>query len=483
MNLRSIATRLHREEGIAMVIALMVSFVVLTLSIVVVGQSIHSLEASSYDRERTLSVHAAEAGINDWFHYLQATPIESYACSARTGTLDTSGTATFSATATFLDGSEVAMNCPFSQISYPTYVLIRSEGRANGDVPRTIETFVRLTPQRGGFDAAVLSVRNTTFEQNVSVSAAEGASDGDVYVLDGDLVVTQSMSVSGSVYVPYGGASIGNNTVIVGDLWVRDDVDLQNPAVVEGDVLSTTGDVYGDGHIFGDVVAAGTVDTSNLDIEGVSTQATVVDDVPTQTFPQITGNTTIWTNAGYTLVNAADLSVTWGTNQCYRAYEYIKNRWGAFGYASGNIVVRITDGCTFKPPAATVQKITLRGNLAILSDGGYEFRNQINWLAGGTVPRDLFLISTYKDPATCASNDPKDIYIGNRATFEYPYVSVLFYTPCAAEMNNQNNFSGQVMGGTVDVGMNFSMEYRPVYVPSMGTITGFDEDISYVREI
>ncbi len=62
-------------------------------------------------------------------------------------------------------------------------------------------------------------------------------------------------------------------------------------------------------------------------------------------------------------------------------------------------------------------------------------------------------------------------------------MSVLFYTPCAAEMNNQNNFSGQVMGGTVDVGMNFSMEYRPVYVPSMGTITGFDEDISYVREI
>ncbi len=477
--------RLRGEEGVAMVVALMVSFVVLMLSVVVVGQSIHSLEASSYDRERTLSVHAAEAGVNDWFHYLQATEIESYACDARTGTLDTSGTSTFSARATFYDESEVEMGCPFTQMSYPTYVLIRSEGRANGDVPRTIETFVRLTPQRGGFDAAVLSVSNTTFEQSVNVSGAAGSNDGDVYVLDGDLVVTQSLTVNGSVYVPYGGASIRNNTVIAGDLWARDDVELRNPAVVEGDVLSTTGNVNGDGHIFGDVVAAGTVDTGGLDIEGVSTGSTIVDDVPTQTFPQITGDTSIWTNAGYTLVNAADLPVTWGANECLRAYEFVKNRWGVFPYAFPSVVLRIANTCTFQPPSASLQNISLKGDLAVLSDGGYEFRNQVNWTvpSGVTSTRNLYLISTYKDPGTCASNDPKDVYVGNRTTFQYPYVSVLIYTPCAVEMDNQNSFAGQLMGGTVDIGMNFSLEYRPVYVPSMGTITGFDEDISYIREI
>jgi hypothetical protein len=473
-----IVDRLRREDGVAMVVALMVSFVVLLLSIVVVGQSIHSLEASSYDRERTLSVHAAEAGVNDWFHYLQATPIESYACETRTGSLDTTGTSTFSAEATFFDEAETEMGCPFTQISYPTYVLIRSEGRANDDVPRTMETFVRLTPQRGGFDAAVLSVSNTTFEQSVSVSEAPGSNDGDVYVLDGDLVVTQSLTVNGSVYVPNGGASIRNSTLITGDLWVRDSIDLENPAVVEGDVLSSTGDVYGDGHVFGDVVG-------DLDIEGVSTANTLVDDVPTQTFPQITGDTSIWTTAGYTLVNASDLPAAWGTNECYRSYEFIKNRWGTIGYASGNVVLRIPNTCTFKSPVNSVQTITMKGNLAILSDGGYEFRNQMNWVvpSGVTTTRSLYLISTYKDPATCATNDLKDIYVGNRATFQYPYVSVLFYSPCNTEMDNQNNFAGQLMGGTVDIGMNFSMEYRPVYVPSMGTITGFDEDISYIREI
>ncbi len=99
-------------------------------------------------------------------------------------------------------------------------------------------------------------MKNTTFERNVSVSAAEGASDGDVYVLDGDLVVTQSMSVSGSVYVPYGGGSIDNNAVIVGD-----------PGCATTSTCGTRHrrgrravhdrDVYGDRHIFGDVVAAG----------------------------------------------------------------------------------------------------------------------------------------------------------------------------------------------------------------------------------
>ncbi len=106
-----------------------------------------------------------------------------------------------------------------------------------------------------------------------------------------------------------------------------------------------------------------------------------MDDVPTRTFPRSRRRDDLderRVHAGQRRRPLRDLEA----NQCYRAYEYIKNRWGTFGYASGNIVVRITDGCTFKSPVATVQNNTLRGNLAILSDGGYEFRNQINWLAG-----------------------------------------------------------------------------------------------------
>ena len=68
-------TRLREEErGVAMIIAVSVAFVILILSTIVVAQSIHSLESSGYDRERLLSINAAEAGTNQWYAYLQSTP-------------------------------------------------------------------------------------------------------------------------------------------------------------------------------------------------------------------------------------------------------------------------------------------------------------------------------------------------------------------------------------------------------------------------
>ena len=68
-------TRLRDDErGVAMIIAVSVAFVVLLLATVVVAQSIHSIDSSGYDRERLLSVNAAEAGTNQWYAYLQTTP-------------------------------------------------------------------------------------------------------------------------------------------------------------------------------------------------------------------------------------------------------------------------------------------------------------------------------------------------------------------------------------------------------------------------
>jgi hypothetical protein len=50
-------------------------------------------------------------------------------------------------------------------------------------------------------------------------------------------------------------------------------------------------------------------------------------------------------------------------------------------------------------------------------------------------------------------------------------------------MNNQNNYYGQVMGGTVSIGNNYTMTFRPVLVPGYGDVTSFREDIAYVREV
>ena len=48
-----------------------------------------------------------------------------------------------------------------------------------------------LSPNYGGFDAAILSVTNTSFTNNFTVTGRTG-NDGDVYIMNGNLVVTNS---------------------------------------------------------------------------------------------------------------------------------------------------------------------------------------------------------------------------------------------------------------------------------------------------
>ena len=136
--------RLRDEErGVAMVMALAVAFVVLLLTTVVVAQSIHSLDSSGYDRERLLSINAAEAGTNQWYAYLQSTPALSMAadagCSASTGLLSIAQTvqsgpsaAAFNAVGTFYTSDGVTtMSCKtFTDTNYPSFVKVRSTERS-----------------------------------------------------------------------------------------------------------------------------------------------------------------------------------------------------------------------------------------------------------------------------------------------------------------------------------------------------------------
>ena len=97
--------RLHSEEqGMALIVSLMVAFVILMLSSVVVAQSIHSLDASGDDRQRLTSYNAAEAGANAWWEDLQTTALVSLNCSTKAGVMNTQpNEAQYSASATFYD--------------------------------------------------------------------------------------------------------------------------------------------------------------------------------------------------------------------------------------------------------------------------------------------------------------------------------------------------------------------------------------------
>jgi hypothetical protein len=472
------------EEGVAMIVAISVAFVVLLLSTVVVAQSIHSVQSSGYDRERLLAVNAAEAGTNHWYAYLQTTPSLSMAadpgCNSSTGILTISDTvqsgpspAAFSSLGTFYaaDGA-TTMNCStFSDTNYPSFVKVRSTGTINGTPNRTIETYVRLTPNYGGFGAAILAVNGTTITNSFAVTGNSG-NDGDIYILNGNFRVTNSMTLSGNVYVPNGTAQIENTSVVKGNVWANGSVTLQNSATIQGDALSSTGDITGSGSINDDATAAGNVVTAGLTIGGIITSAVTMPAVPTQAFPQITSSTVPWVASGYTPV---DLSTSTAPGDlCAKARDWIKNMWATSGIT--NALIRINTTCTFTNSNNDVFPVL--GNLAILSDGGFTFSNQSNWNGTAGTIKNIHFISVYS--ASCPGTT-KDISVGNNTNFN-TWTNVSFYTPCRATMSNTNSFGGQVLSKDVTIGNNFKMAYKPVLVPGITGVTGFKQDISYIHE-
>jgi hypothetical protein len=480
-------TRLRNDEGgVAMIMALAVAFVVLLLTTVVVAQSIHSLESSGYDRERVLSVNAAEAGTNQWYAYLQSTPALTMAadpgCSA-SGTLSIAQTvqsgpsaAAFNAVGTFYaaDGA-TTMSCKtFTDTNYPSFVKVRSTGTINGSPNRTLETYVRLTPNYGGFGAAILAVNGTTITNSFTINGNSG-NDGDMYFLNGNFRVTNSMTLSGNIYVPNGSAQLENTSTVKGNVWANNDVTLLNTATIQGDALSSAGNIMGvvsgSATINDDATAAGSVDTSHITIGGIVTQGVTMPAVPTQTFPQITSNTAPWIASGYTLV---DLSTSTGATLCAKARDWILNRWSTSGIT--NPLIRINATCTFSNNNNDV--FSILGNLAILSDGGFNLTQQSNWNGTTGTIKNIHFISVYS--ASCPGTT-KDITVSNNTNFN-AYTNVSFYTPCLATMSNQNAFSGQVLSKDVSLGNNYKMTYKPVLVPGITGVTGFKQDISYIHE-
>ena len=202
-------SRLHREEsGIAMVVAMMVVFVVVLLSIVILDLSIHNVDQAAYDRKRVTSVAASEAGIDQAWNLVQYTKPQNLPCaSPDTATLGSApGPAQYSASYVWYGSTGSVLTCPLSQTNVPSAVLVTSTGTTNQGVPRTMQAYMTLQPTLGGFDAAIIAVQNTIFNNNFAITGSQG-NNGDIYITNGNLTVTNTPNIYGNVYVHNGSAS------------------------------------------------------------------------------------------------------------------------------------------------------------------------------------------------------------------------------------------------------------------------------------
>jgi len=478
----------HDEEGIAMVVSLMVAFVVMLLATVILGQAIHGSGRSAYGRNRLTAVSTAEAGLDYWYNYLQKTSPSSYTTSAIAGTVGSApAVGTFTATPTFYtDSAGTAANTlipPITSSNVPLSVKIKSTGTANA-ITRTMESFITLRPIYGGFQGALIANSGATFGGNFTVNGNSG-NDADIFVLGTGAVFNVPSgleSIHGSIYVPAGSvgppSGIGTQVHIYGQVWANGSVLVNHPgALIDGNISSTTSSVtVSSGAVAGNAYYCTGSAPSN--VTGTKNSTCTLGPPPTQSFPQVTYVQSAWVSAGYT--NFQTFS------DCTAARNYVEST-GAYaatgfsGHNVGNTVVRITPGCEYEN--SNNATITMNNNLAIITDGEINLSQQSNW--NGVSPlKDLFMISTWP-AATCPASGTAgshNITFGN-LTQTNNLVETFVYTPCTASMNNNNSsFTGQVIGTTLSIGNNFQENYKPIVVPG-ANLTGYNQDIAYIREV
>lgn len=464
------STRFSREEnGVAMVIAMLVVFVVVLLSLVVLDLSIHNTDQAAYDRKRVTSIAAAEAGINRAWNLVQFTAPEDLPCG--TSVTDSLGShpgpATFTIEFTwFSDTTGTAPStCPLSQSNVPASVLITAVGETNSDVPRTMQSFLTLTANFGGFGSAILAVTDTTFNNAFTILGQNG-NDGSIYVTEGDAVINNSLNAYGNLYVHDGGVHMENNATVNGEVWANEAITLENPATVGMNAISSTEEVEGTGTIGGFAMAGRTVDP-NLDISGTTYENSPQGAPPTVDFPKlcqvaIAGVCTAMPWSGYTVTTATT---------CTAAQAFLD------ASLSGNQILWIPSGC---PDLQIAQNdtITFSGNLAIVTNGKITMAQRNTW--NGVSGKKLQFIVNYRTDLDCASGS-YDITTGQFSNLRN--ASVLLYSPCTVTINNLNSFTGQVLGNSVAIQNNGTLSYQPVLVDGLDNIHGFNQNVVYIREV
>lgn len=503
-------SRLRDEErGLALIVAMLVAFVVLLLSVYVVNLSIHSSTSSAYDRKRVQSIATAEGGVNAFWSMLAKTAPQRLPCNYADpnreppvgGALDVEpGTSAYTVSATYFDGAGRAIPCEsLDQGTVATAVQITAVGRTNAGTPRTMQSYATLTEVRsGGFEAAIIADQGLNLSGNLLVDGPYLIS-ANVYVNHQNLVINSgNLTIKGNVYVHEGSAQVGNTTNITGDLWTWLQATLDNPATIGGNLRSSTeylGVYSGTGGTVGGCGVAGKTIASSLKIRGTEADGSpcIHPDSPTSIPPPEQPLPHICWEAGpdCQAIDRTAYEPPVELPSCTAALSYLTG-----GTISGNTLLHITNcpNLTFR----TNDRINFNGNLTIVSDGGFTMLNRENWCGNSVCSssgtrRDLEFIVNYAAapqgaPATCTTGaGGQNIALNNNTNFWN--AKVVLYTPCHIYATNngklepQAAFDGQIMGGTVDINNKFAMRYEPILIPGVSPVSGFAVDVAYVREI
>lgn len=497
----------RREDGFALVVALVITLLVFTITTAILADAFHNVVGSANSRSRTTAISAAESGIASYARSLESFGLVGLDA-LRSGTWSGSVN-TFTQTAVTVPGDPV--DATFSLTA--TY---GSAYNATSDVvscPSPCTPFASLTPVEGTrIWAEVVSVGQVAgesrsvravFELEPTFAVAAGAfsgiyicqlgnsfrvsgPDADMYVLGTDGVKTlcdgsQSspyaafqvssgrFETSGSVFVLNGSAYMVRTTKIDGDLWAKTALTLgEGGAALPGfGVCSSTNSaqelVCGDAT---SIDSAPIVHGPRGKVLGLTQQCAACL-LPSITFPHITTTQALAmfpTSSSWPATPATtlpDLTVPSGSKQ----------------------LVHLPCPTPAARTSMPKKNIVLQSDLAIVSDCGFAFLRGLTVTSASASTRPkLYLMTGWTE--SCAADDQKDIVF--RQNFDSTAVDLFLYTGCKVSFRNQTNITGQVLAGGLSAQGNTSLVAKTLVSldgSSVGVVVGFLARTLSLREI
>ncbi len=454
------------ERGIALVVAMLVSMVCLSLGTVILQLALHSSDGSAFDGNRLSAVTAAETGVDEYLADVDGLA-GSALCASRTGTMDSTG-ANYDVTVQLYDAAGSTISCGSAATPATAVVSsVGSDGPAGREVSRRMEASVALTPTYGGFGQAIFADQSLSLGNQLMLQD-DVLNDAGIYT-NGDLTSTNNVTVEGPVYVQ-GSATISNSGTFGDGVWANGALSVSNGATVVGQATSSTSSVTlsNNATVQGDARAGSSISLSgSATVTGSQTPMSPQGPPPQQSFPQLTWDNEIqdaWEDAGYT--------VNTYTN-CATAKAFIDSG------PAGSYVVRIAANCALS--WSNNSTVNLQGDMAIVTDGTISTSQHVTFNAVGG-PFDLFLMVPYP------STGSPDCAAGGTITTSNLTVlndfQTFVYTPCTVSFanNNSSGWAGQIVGSTVSLTNNMTLQFRPITVPG-AVVSGYEAELQSVREV
>ena len=417
--------RRRDEQGMTIILSVMVCFAVFSIGSVWIGISMHQLNGSAREKLRETARNAAEAGLNAAMSRLSADPFWA------------------GETAQQLPGAEyeVSVLATSPNPDDPNRYIVAKGYAPSKTSPhraaKRLEQQIQLIPNN--------AFRYALFSYPGGISGANKPTiNGDVYSST-DIVMSNHATVSGSV-TSLGSVTTSNNTSIAGDVRAVGNVTLNNSqTTVMGNVYSN-GDVALTGHVKGSVQAAGSI-TNNGTIDGSAAAFSPPEPPSPQTLPTFTWDPTLYPTGS--------VHPDWSSPSAFLTY------WAANkGNFSGvhRVLCPATGTCPtteFGNTPGNSTPWTLTGDTTIVADGPVLISRDVT----ATAPVTLTIVSL------ATSGDA--IKMTTQVTMPDNIKVVLFAPNASVRFVNLKHFSGTVYANSIQLDQQFQLTYVPIVVPGV----------------